>query len=927
MFSLLQISTTLSQEIVNTTGYYQLDVEAGLPSNESYHVIQDRQGFLWFATDNGLVKYDGKNMKYFNMTHGLTDNVIFKLFEDEHGRIWCATYNSQICYITPDDKVHSYKYNYKINNWKKSFSLGKPVIISFSIESDVLRIGYRYGSGITIDTNGRLTSFADSDENSITISHRSSSIQIKSSDFKTDKNFIEKGAKKIQLKDLIGREKVSRFRAHVPSVEYIGKQRICFSWSNMVVMLDHEMQTSVYECSGEVVKLDYIDSILWVSQFNNGVVGYLVRNSKLIPKYHFFENLSITSVCKDQNDGFWFSSLENGIIFLLNINYRSIKVTGDESNILRALTLNDDIFVRDNDNIIRKYDQNLKLKGKYNLSGESIMTLYPSIEGKNNTNIQYSTLTNEYTYDLAQDAFTCSETVHAPSILTYFYQNLKLKFCREKLKITNLTSGKSTVQETPTINSVVVNGELVITYLSDKLFLYKILNGKFKLLQTRTLEEGVQTIKVYNDQFYCVTRSGALYCLDSELDLKLIYQTPENIIVNDFIITDKNLWIASNQGLFKGEFVTNKIMRYWRGAVKQLFIQNTRLTFCTSKSIHSFQDFDIIDQSVIKIDKVLVNGIQTSKRQFNNGNNIEFKFQSIGAIPGRNSSFECVLVGDDTTRIVTSSREIQFPSLTPGLYRFFIINQANGRRSEIIEFEILTPFWRRTWVIISILALSILILIVVGVLISRQREKKLKLQTQLVELKSQALRAQMNPHFIFNSMNVVQSLISSNNFDRASSSIVKLSRLIRNTLNYSQETTVSLKDEVAFTKNYFDLENLRMNDSMTLTVENSQAVDLESIQIPPICIQPLVENAIIHGVLPSQEKGQITVSFEQTDELFIVTIANNGIKFMPERSKSDSKGLELIRNRIKLLHRKNELVLPVDSSQEELTIIKIKLHQ
>ncbi len=200
---------------------------------------------------------------------------------------------------------------------------------------------------------------------------------------------------------------------------------------------------------------------------------------------------------------------------------------------------------------------------------------------------------------------------------------------------------------------------------------------------------------------------------------------------------------------------------------------------------------------------------------------------------------------------------------------------------------------------LGILVLAIIILIIV---VSRNRKSKARLiQTQL---KQKALRAQMNPHFIFNSLNSIQRMYIEGREDIASDYMGDFADLLRIILENSGKSTISLKDEIDTLKLYLDLEILRTNDKLSYTLDIDNSIDLNNTQIPPLILQPFAENALWHGILPKGTKGTIQIDLRMKSDKFITClIEDDGIGLVKslESKKGrghESKGISITQERL-----------------------------
>lgn len=206
-------------------------------------------------------------------------------------------------------------------------------------------------------------------------------------------------------------------------------------------------------------------------------------------------------------------------------------------------------------------------------------------------------------------------------------------------------------------------------------------------------------------------------------------------------------------------------------------------------------------------------------------------------------------------------------------------------------------------------ALLVILIVGLGFLFynRNQLKKTLTLQKNLAEYEQKALHLQMNPHFVFNCLGSISSFIVQNGNDSAIKYLAKFSKLMRLTLEYSKESLIPVDKEIEALQNYLELEQLRFNRAFDFTITKDAHIE-DDVALPPLLIQPFVENAIIHGLIPKKERGLLTVDFSIKDNQLFCTVKDNGIgittsKKLKEQSVSvhKSMALDIIRNRLKMI--------------------------
>ncbi len=188
-----------------------------------------------------------------------------------------------------------------------------------------------------------------------------------------------------------------------------------------------------------------------------------------------------------------------------------------------------------------------------------------------------------------------------------------------------------------------------------------------------------------------------------------------------------------------------------------------------------------------------------------------------------------------------------------------------------------------------------------------QLKKTLTLQKELAEYEQKALHLQMNPHFVFNCLGSISSFIVKNGTDSAIKYLAKFSKLMRLTLEYSKLSLIPIDKEIQSLQNYLELEQLRFNHKFNFEIIKDKAIE-DDLALPPLLLQPFVENAIIHGVIPSKEMGTITIQFKLEGDQLVCVIADNGIGYETSRtikensvSVHQSMALDITRKRLEMI--------------------------
>jgi len=261
---------------------------------------------------------------------------------------------------------------------------------------------------------------------------------------------------------------------------------------------------------------------------------------------------------------------------------------------------------------------------------------------------------------------------------------------------------------------------------------------------------------------------------------------------------------------------------------------------------------------------------------------------------------------------------IWLKNLAPGKYDLKIRYSVQRQHICSYKFTIQAAWYQTVW---AKLGLAFLILLALGFVYllwrSKNQADRLKVQSiqkQVVQTELKSIRSQFNPHFVFNALSSIQGLITKNDSENASKYLIEFSSLMRDSLKASNKEFVSITTEIKILENYLKLEKLRFG--FIYEIQVGQEINRDAIEVPSLFFQPLVENAVKHGISGLQEQGFLTVSFQKTANDLIVQVADNG-KGFSENDASDGFGLQLTTERIKLINQ------TLHDQQIELNISRI----
>lgn len=222
-------------------------------------------------------------------------------------------------------------------------------------------------------------------------------------------------------------------------------------------------------------------------------------------------------------------------------------------------------------------------------------------------------------------------------------------------------------------------------------------------------------------------------------------------------------------------------------------------------------------------------------------------------------------------------------------------------------------------------ALIAMLLLGMGFLIYNRHQLKrtLTLQKELAEYEQKALHLQMNPHFVFNCLGSISSFIVQNGTESAIKYLSKFSKLMRLTLEYSKESLIPIDKEIESLQNYLELEQLRFNDKFNFSITKDQNIE-DDVALPPLLIQPFIENAIIHGVVPKKQNGNISIAFSVTDISLYCTIVDDGVGINQSRKNKENSVLAHKSMALGIIQKRLEMIAETTGKKSKITIKEMK---
>lgn len=955
----------VTQAQVSTYQKTQYSIDEGLPSNECHDVVQDSHGYLWIATDRGLCRFDGYNFKLYGISEGLTSLSCYDLFIDQEENIWITTAGKKIfVYDHESDSIHLFQYQHKIDefsdaiitlkevfvdslstvyvisNWFNLFSINKKGETHFyssrkefrsrnilSID-DQLVVNYdTYDKEIKVK-KGKISEFRNLATKSLPLYYEDILLDL---EWNVEWDGDRGGVKVWNIENrgcLVSNYDMLHFIEDTNSITSIRRKLI----QSLLIQKDGRILTG--ELNKRGIKLySGIDDLI---------------NNVFQP---FLEEISVSQIIQDRQGNIWATTLEEGLFYFKHTNLEQletymqspVKISEIEvmSNGLAYLVENNfhlttfDLEQRISKEVKRSDYQIYSLDIGLNENKLLVSQKYSSIfEDDKWTDLRFSTgeIGSNIVYLSRMTVLDTAEIFgHQRDLFLIFTdanindRKLTVKAFKYPYRINAVEKLGTYIYLLGTLDGLKIYDDRQVIHLDSISQLFNsrvndikkwknnyligtqgsgllLWNGKEKVKQF-SVENGlvsnnIERLKVDGkNRIYAITKAGlSVVDLDTN-DVPNIsnYTVSNGLPTNEVLDVDfykDETYIATGKGLFKisGQYakrdLNQPIFEYVTCNDSQLQIRDLRTAF-------SF-----------------------------NENNISFHFRTLDLSLRGKINYRYKL--NEAEWIRTDEPLANFASLQPGIYTFEVQSQsadmAWGPISRV-DFVIKKPWWNT--ILFYLLLGSIFVLLVFAFYINRilKLKQENQLQTKLVELERSALLAQMNPHFIFNCLNSIQNFIISNEKDRAMEFLAQFAKMIRQNLSASADAKINLDKEISMLENYLQLEQLRFSNKFTYRINVEDTIDLYETVIPPLLIQPIVENAVLHGV-QGLEQGEIKIDFNIEAAHLVVTVVDNGGGIKEHKPRHRSFGKSITEKRLDFINgiKNKDVHLKTDSSSSGTTV-------
>lgn len=928
-------------------GFRKMLVAEGIPSSEVYEVYQDRAGYLWLATDAGICRYNGLSFTTYTTLNGLPDNTVFHIQEDSEGKIWVQTFTGEISYFK-DNRFWPIAAN---KGLMQLYGNGQKTQYTFFVDQqDNIVVGGLYVGGCY-----RLLK----QDNYSTLRH-------------LDAPFAQPAARQIWTDSLghwyaIGEGlyahnpcAVILHNGHEVSIPIgytmsVGINMRVLRSKNDHLYFSHRQTIYEIDTAGNVTQHEYTAAIIgivqdasgdiWVNLMQEGTIRYAGGDLSK-PGISYLYGYTVSYVLQDAEKGYWFATVGKGLFYRAGLEFGYCTASeGLPPIAIASMTPLSDKRVFLGQAFCTITMLSITTGGKFDIKSGTIgkhdeisVEAAGVFAGKlySNTDYMYfndSSMQQIGEHGAARHLKGSAVHPHGDTLLGFSHSSLvwmdrNLNVYKSCLTPERIIS--ACYQE----NILWLGGLNGLWQVIDTSIVYY--GDKFPGLNTR-IDDMVVDV---HSRLWISTRGDGVFVLDHDTvhhfdrNSGLSSNTCRSICKDE----KDNIWVASNRGIsvisdynrFTGSaviarfditdgllsnevnFIEVKDGTVWMAGPEGLCWAPTNKLLINLTPPPVYINAIIKGYDTLPVDDSIILDYDYSDER------IRFMCEGVSLRNGSKLSYRYKLVGNTDYWITTQSREITFSNLPPGDYTFILYAlNANGIPSlnpAVVRIHVNTPFMKTWWfytlVVIATLGALYLLARLRTNAIRRKLAAKSEEEQRMSELRLSALRAQMNPHFIFNAINSIQHYILNNDSDKAYGYLAKFSKLIRLVLDQSQSKTITLKQELEILGLYLELEKLRFEKPITVTLNVPTDIDQSGIRLPGMLIQPYVENAIWHGLLPLTDRGgDLTISItEEDDDNLLIVIEDNGVgrdaagtsQKDPERR---SYGMLITRERLKLMGR------------------------
>ncbi|MFA5300183.1 MAG: two-component regulator propeller domain-containing protein [Lutibacter sp.] len=956
----LLFHTTLFAQIPGLT---QFTTNNGLPSNTIYDIVQDENGFIWIATDYGVSKFDGLTFKNFTVTEGLPGNEILSFYKDSKNRIWMTSFNGDMGFIQNGNFYNEHNASFLKKLQFTKFvddifedSKGK---IWFCQKSNNIKVlnpnlsveNYSTNTNLNIRNTSLIVEDINNKIHLLTYFEKNKKLNIVIKSLSKNSNLFEWKAFKLSQFSNLAIERINN---------NLGMQ--LRDYDEIVKKISNHL---IHENNNFLARTYRIGKDYWITNLNEGVYIFNKADNYQSPKI-ILKNIQSTRAFVDLENNIWIGSQSNGIYLFPNLHVKGIQFDDPKKNDLYSIGLfQNKLILGDEQSEVTilntktlhtistiKLDKNPRRVKQFKSYKNLLFIMEDNEIHQLDSNLNIESVKNMYDADFLKTDL----------------KNFK-SFSLEGLEIyTANSSGVGKINRTSSLSKKLWNKRSTsICYAGNDSLWIGTTKGLY--LQNAGITKKYNLGNQFNESvIYALENSSRGLLIGSNTSGLGILKTKKfkivskengllsNYVKSIFIDAKNNIWLSSNLGLNRLELDDNNnlisLKNYtisdglYSNDVRACYVVENKVYVATSNGLNiiemSNEEISIL-APITHINEVLLNNNTIEKindQTFDyQSNNIQFNFSGISFKSLGNIKFKYRLLGLESDWIKTKNNTVRYSSLPPNNYSFEVKaiskNNLESDKPSLFIFTVKPPIYK-TWWFISLTTLAFLIFIAYLFYNRNQKIKhNEKIKENISNLRYKALNAQMNPHFINNLLVNIDDLVNKGEIEEVKGSLGKFAELVNLILQSTKSNLINLTDEIEMAKLYLELQKLRFheNSSYIINTESIPQEELENILVPPMILQPIIENSFRHGFKNGDKTNHISLIFNIVDEEFLICeISDNGIGIQNnENTKiTSSSGISFsnINERLQLINEsksKENLVIVSNIKDEFNTLVGLKV--
>ncbi len=905
---------------------YNYTVSDGLPSSYMYDVMEDDNGFIWVTTEDGLANFDGSTFTKDPIPE-LANSEIISIWNDKKGRLWFIDLASKLYYYQ-DGELFQLRH-------------GGGVLLDFVHLSDAKGNLWLLENGsvvrYTIDKEKVRTEFFNADK----------PISIRQIYEEENGDILVMGGHGVYK---VANGKLELVTSNKVSVGVRESNIVSFS-DQYIGLLNDSLyffnkkdftSTPAFPVYQESIKFKptYLlaenANSIWIAT-RNGLINIETKHEGEPVVNKLLDGKSVGVIIKDSKGGYWVTSQRSGLFYIAGKSLKNY-IDNKANNQISVIKFHDakqlyvlgytngNISILDKDFNELRYDNNT-LKGSevYDIviTNQDIIQVY-SARGVNSFNFKLEETDGSiprHSFKVAKQSTPSSEKVWFGTSYGFGYIEKNELFL---------------IKAARTYGVCPINDDKVWVGNLSGLGLYE--NGVYQQIDNPDVKLDIRNIEVHTDSTLWLSTQGSGLLVYDLYRSEVIHKfTTENGLLSNncrnCIFVDGSVWVATNKGLNQiniADFTVNSIGEK-QGLpsleINDLILVNDEIVAATNKGLSVFKNDVNLSETPPKIyfnqvkiqdkDTIIHPEYHLDYAQ----NNIKIKFTAIDFQHPKDMLYAYQMEGVNSGWISTTSNEAQYPVIAEGTHLFKVkAKSINSTWSDEIEmkFNIAKPYWKTWWFRLLTILITFGILTSIAFTIAYATRKRTELRENLKASQLTALRAQMNPHFIFNSLNSIQDFIMREDKRSANYYLSQFSKLMRNILNMSTIQEVTLEQEIETLNFYLRLEALRFEKGFEYNIEVADDIDREMSMLPSLVLQPYVENAIKHGLMHKKGDKRLDIRFNKNNNILVCEVEDNGVGIA--RSKEikaenkrlyPSKAMNIIKERMAIINSSSENKLSV----------------